>query len=1384
MVCTTTVDQEISGGSNPSQIVFTAQDIDCATGETDIKLTIENGKAPFTYTITAPTIINTPSDTFLGLAPNTYTFEVIADDGCKIVRNFTVPNPVGFGVNTTVINNVSCFAPGTADGSIEVSVTDYITSFDVIVEDSTGSDTGLGIVGATSSPVVISGLAADTYTILVNDANSSCQKTKNIEIKAPTTAITIDSFDITHLNCGSTGGITIEASGGWSNYTFALKQPDNSITSSQSNKRITGLTQVGTYTILVTDINGCVNDTETFVLEDRGGPLSIVDASASNYCYSSITKGSLKIDVSDGIPPYFYTVNNGTPQPITGGSFTLTDLTPDNYIVKVIGNNGCETIVDDTKISGQLFAIAQITKPLGCGASPDAIIQVQAEEGYPDPDYNYEVSTDGINYSSATMPFSTSSEATYTFRVTDSKGCVTITDPIKTVTAPALSSSHVVSNTACGLEGTGSVELVGSGGTPPFLYSFDGSPYTTKTLYTELDATTYSFGIKDALGCELTGVQVVIGAEATITADVTSTDITCAATGGTQWGNTNVNNIQNATGLVTIRLIRVSSPAAHLAGTARYWTYREYNNVDMATRPSGYNIRMYWPHHFYVEIEDEKGCVFQSDLYNIEQPPFPWVQKPEVELEQSCASGASFQVEVGDPVGLVGPFKYRIWPYDENNPPSWRSFEDASENLAFGEDVDPNGIERDLRVNGLLFGVRYAIVLFDENTGCQRWRSLGTVHNPEAPNTNIDVVSTPQSLTCKSGADGRVKFTIAGSGDNDLDGLQTVNWSIRHTSDRGAVHDSHSWIPSFRQNGTANDGGSGGDIEIDLTGLKYAWYVVEVSTEAGCRSGNRFLISRPRNNLTLEIDQYVTATCNIGAQISVTAKGGWDNKRYYDHRNKIEQTWHEYEYAFVLEGSVPVDSDFGPDKSKTITPTAYDGVHNIYQVYVRDGGNCVVSLDSPITITKDDEPVLDVIDVTNRCTATNEIYDVTVSLTNLGINPINSTPKYIWDGEVTDLATKQLGPGTHELEVRDENGCSFKENIFIYPQMVSKSNITQVEQCSPINSGEVTIEVYGGSTDYSFTQTVPAGPTNTTGVFTGLTHSINYEFTVTDNLSNCAVQTVFATLDVPKQPNFKIQTIEHITCNGADNGKIIVEQIPATENVDVAYEYSIDGSTYQISNVFENLPPGPYNVHIKSSKNCVQTLATETIIEPSILVLDTPTVSPFSCNPTNGLGLATISTNVNGGTAPFNYSFNGTSFSTTNSFSIPFEMTQKNVIIDVIDVNGCTDQIAIIVPAATKVTADIIELTVMDCITDASIRIDGIGGSGNYSIKELPSGNLINGTGTGNITLAAGNPGTYIYELTDMVTGCTVLANYVIDPFDTIEVIATSIKDISLFWRC
>lgn len=1429
--CLTTVDQTVSAGSNPSDLTFLTSDIDCSTGETDVQITVQNGNGPFTYAITAPVSITAPGDTFTALAPNTYTFRIEASDGCAIVRNFVIPEPIQFTSNALVKTNISC--AGTADGSIEVSVENFNTSYTVVVEDSSGTPLGLGLSNQTTSPLLIPGLADDTYTLKISDESGPCQKEQILTIEAPATALAFAATDpivVANINCGAPGSVTVEVTGGWGNYRYSVEQPDGTVTPLQSNKTISGLLQENTHILTVIDANGC-SITTNFELIDQGGPDAVVDQIASAYCYSVSTPGELKIDVTDnGTAPYFYTVNDGTPMPVSGGTFTLSNLTPATYVVKVIANNGCETVVADTNISGQLFALGKITKPLGCGVTPAALIDVTPQEGYPP--YTYTVD-DGSGPVVATMPFSAALEGAYTFVVTDDKDCSFTTDPINVVQAPDLSFTNNVSNTACGLAGTGSVQLIASGGTPPYQYAFSTTPFATTPVYGDqaifnnLDATTYYFAIKDDLGCTIVNEQAIIGAESAIEAELDDvidvTDITCRPTGGTDWGNVKIRNITNTTGPVTISLVRVQNPADYLAGIeTRTWTYRRYENIDLATNsnynsasvPSlygpntGFDIRMYWPLDFVVRVEDEKGCFWESDLFEIEQPPLPSLQKLQTDLDQSCSNGATFEIEILDPVNLVGPFSYRIWPYDENNAPDWRSFEVPSvtpgipgENDAFGEDTGmpggeaPGEFERDFRVSGLLFGVSYGIVIRDEATGCQRWRSLGVVNAP-SDNADFDVVSTPQSLSCYSGTDGEVKFTIEGAGDLDIDGDQTVWYSVRHTSDQGAqntVAEEARYAP-YRIPETEYIGPATGDFDIDLTGLRLAWYVVEVRTESGCRSGNRFLIYRPRTRLQITEEQVVQPTCNSGGQVAVSATGGWNDEWYFNIRNKLYQNWHPFEYALVLDGVTPTDSDFGANNVWTnVVPTSYTAGNNVYRAWVRDGGGCMQPLADPITFTEDPQPEIDTVQVTDRCTSTNELYNVVVSLTALGTNPQDTNPVYIWDGEVTTTATKTLGPGNHTIEVRDENGCSVSQNIFIYPQLATPTaRITRTEQCSPTNNtGEVEIDVYGGSLDYTYEKIVGGTviETHVSGdidpeLFTGLTHSEAYTFRVTDNQSGCAFKETTITLDVPVLPLFEAEAVQHISCNGANDGILKIIQQTGATNLDIPYEYSIDnGANYQTSNVFSGLAPGTYsNINVRSSKSCIQSLNNVVINDSPLLVINSTSVSPFACTTDNNLGMATVTVNVTGGTGlgTYKYSYDSGSYTSSNTYDLPYLTTARTISIDVIDDNNCPASVNVDILAATKISTTLSTVTAMSCTSDGVYDITTT--SASISISELPGASApVTITGAGSdrrITIQAGNPNTYSFLLTDTVTMCTDMVTIEVLPFDNIDVSATHGSDI------
>ena len=68
--------------------------------------------------------------------------------------------------------------------------------------------------------------------------------------------------------------------------------------------------------------------------------------------------------------------------PANDTAINITDLSPDTYTIKVVDGTGCFTEINNIEMAGQLFMTPSITRILGCGATPDAEIQLNVQGGY------------------------------------------------------------------------------------------------------------------------------------------------------------------------------------------------------------------------------------------------------------------------------------------------------------------------------------------------------------------------------------------------------------------------------------------------------------------------------------------------------------------------------------------------------------------------------------------------------------------------------------------------------------------------------------------------------------------------------------------------------------------------------------------------------------------------------------------------------------------------------------------------------------------------------------------------------------------------------------------------------------------------------------------
>lgn len=253
-------------------------------------------------------------------APGTYSYTVTGTVCAAVLTDVVVTvNTVVIDSTNYIITDASC---GASDGSITgISVSGGTTPY------------GYDWSGTSTPSADYSGAAAGSYTLTVTDAQG-CTATTGVYNINSLGGPTLDDTNIiiTDENCGQgNGGITgITTSGGTTPYTF-----DWSGTGTASED-YTGI-GAGSYTLSVTDDNGCVAVLGPYVVTNIPGPtidstgVTITDAN----CGAS--DGSITgITVSGGTSPYVYAWNGTT----TNGADT-TATTAGIYTLTVTDGAGC-----------------------------------------------------------------------------------------------------------------------------------------------------------------------------------------------------------------------------------------------------------------------------------------------------------------------------------------------------------------------------------------------------------------------------------------------------------------------------------------------------------------------------------------------------------------------------------------------------------------------------------------------------------------------------------------------------------------------------------------------------------------------------------------------------------------------------------------------------------------------------------------------------------------------------------------------------------------------------------------------------------------------------------------------------------------------------------
>lgn len=250
-------------------IDVTGTDITCfGDGDGEATATSQNGTGPYSYLWDDVLAQSTQTITNLGTA--TYNVTVTDDLGCVGTGTITIAEPTELFVDIHG-PDVSCFGGSDGVGT-------------AIAMGGTGAYTYLWDDALAQTTDVASGLSAGTYTVTVTDANG-CTASDTYTVGQPSEIIITGL--VTYDNGTTNGAVDATIVGGTLPYTSTVWS------NSATTEDISGLGS-GTYTITVTDANGCTKDT-TFNIKSSVG---LEDAPEAGFViYPNPTNGQFQIQL-------------------------------------------------------------------------------------------------------------------------------------------------------------------------------------------------------------------------------------------------------------------------------------------------------------------------------------------------------------------------------------------------------------------------------------------------------------------------------------------------------------------------------------------------------------------------------------------------------------------------------------------------------------------------------------------------------------------------------------------------------------------------------------------------------------------------------------------------------------------------------------------------------------------------------------------------------------------------------------------------------------------------------------------------------------------------------------------------------------------------------
>ncbi|CAM4070999.1 PKD domain-containing protein [Flavobacterium weaverense] len=437
--------------------------------------------APYLFSWSGPNSFTSTDPSISALAPGLYTLSINDAGGCPVVNVYTINGPAPITITTDTTANISCF--GSANGAIAITAQGGVGNYSY-----TWTKDGNPYAGADD----ISNLSAGNYVVTVSDANSCTPVTASFSITEPPILV-VSLVSKNNIECygASSGSIDIDATGGTFaiDYKYLWSGPNGF---ASTNQNLTNL-KSGTYNLTVTDDLGCNKNLSVNLTQST--EILINAVTTAIVCYGD-DDATIAVTISGGNAPYQVQWAN------LAVGLNQNNLAPGDYTITVTDDSGCTKSKIINIPSPPIFTVNPLVTQISCFGANDGSIKLNLAGGKP---------TLKLVWSDGSLSGTTRNNlkaGTYTATIIDGTPCEIVRTFIIIEPQKLVLDANLTNALDCNDANSGAINLLVSGGTPPFTYSWSNGSIT-EDLNT-IPAGNYLVTVKDARNCTASASYVIL----------------------------------------------------------------------------------------------------------------------------------------------------------------------------------------------------------------------------------------------------------------------------------------------------------------------------------------------------------------------------------------------------------------------------------------------------------------------------------------------------------------------------------------------------------------------------------------------------------------------------------------------------------------------------------------------------------------------------------------------------------------------------------------------------------------------------------------------------------------------------------------------------------